>query len=659
MADPLSSLIRPDRGPSLPAFDRFAPPPPRNVVAGRDRGPHRARRRRHRPARTRRLDRRATPSPPAPGLRPRVDGADAAGGRDRAAAAGPAPLRRRRHRPRDQPRGEVGLRRRSIELASPRAARPAAARVVEEFIWDGDADAPSRKVYPLLGLPRAGRVARTRASVPTDGGRRSRARAVDGRRRPQSLRRALPGPGPRRRPARRAPRPLHAALARRLDEILARIEQDLARSADRGRPAAWRSCTRCCRPAGSTAIPGGSPPCASSAGTSAAPATASGASATRGSPSRTAVAWCAASSSASRRPPAGRSQPGRATTSDAPATARPTSCCAQARRSWLRGQRCPSLTRRRRCRCTTGPGGLDQRARVRLVLSQPPVRWTSERLSFAYLARPSCWARSGRRRCPSSGSSAQPPGAGVGSQAAALRRVRCLASRPSWRPTRRVVVLLDPGGPGASWRACWVASGRLSADQRAAGRGRRAIGGALEFVPPGGATPGRPRTRGACRRSARRRSRMRRLPPGGRRAGRDRDRGRRCSRRAASRPAASGCWARCSSASIGLATSRDSSGRRTFPESEARGERALDALGYMADRQLPVGRDPAEAPAGRRDRARAAGRRSAAGAERGRQPSRRRGPEATGLGRASRTATCRADAGPIAPAATFGDRRTT
>src|SRR3954453_12781045 len=33
MADPLSSLIRPNLGPQLPAFERFAPPPPDNVVA--------------------------------------------------------------------------------------------------------------------------------------------------------------------------------------------------------------------------------------------------------------------------------------------------------------------------------------------------------------------------------------------------------------------------------------------------------------------------------------------------------------------------------------------------------------------------------------------------------------------------------------------------
>src|SRR3990170_4882919 len=33
MADPLSSLIRPDAGPLLPVFERFAPPPPDNIVA--------------------------------------------------------------------------------------------------------------------------------------------------------------------------------------------------------------------------------------------------------------------------------------------------------------------------------------------------------------------------------------------------------------------------------------------------------------------------------------------------------------------------------------------------------------------------------------------------------------------------------------------------
>src|SRR5688500_5631209 len=33
MADPLSTLIRPNVGPQLPAFERFAPPPPENVIA--------------------------------------------------------------------------------------------------------------------------------------------------------------------------------------------------------------------------------------------------------------------------------------------------------------------------------------------------------------------------------------------------------------------------------------------------------------------------------------------------------------------------------------------------------------------------------------------------------------------------------------------------
>ncbi|MGZ6272643.1 MAG: hypothetical protein ACXWPJ_11330, partial [Candidatus Limnocylindrales bacterium] len=33
MAEPLSSLIRPELGPSLPSFTRLAPPPPANLVA--------------------------------------------------------------------------------------------------------------------------------------------------------------------------------------------------------------------------------------------------------------------------------------------------------------------------------------------------------------------------------------------------------------------------------------------------------------------------------------------------------------------------------------------------------------------------------------------------------------------------------------------------
>ena len=82
------------------------------------------------------------------------------------------------------------------------------------------------------------------------------------------------------------------------------------------------------------------------------------------------------------------------------------------------------------------PGRLDPRSRVRLVLTQPPVRWSVENVSFAYLATPLCWARTQRRSCRWSGSSARRRP----TIAAARRRHcvgRCSRFGRFWRATRR------------------------------------------------------------------------------------------------------------------------------------------------------------------------------------------------------------------------------
>src|SRR3970040_161508 len=103
MADLLASLIRPDRGPRLASLHRFAPPPPTALT---------------------RLAAEAVLRPPD--LRPFAAAVNALAA---------------------QPRGEVGLRQALNELFSSRCATCERMVVVDEFIWDGGAPAPFRKIY--------------------------------------------------------------------------------------------------------------------------------------------------------------------------------------------------------------------------------------------------------------------------------------------------------------------------------------------------------------------------------------------------------------------------------------------------------------------------------------------------------------------------------
>src|SRR3954462_1532214 len=147
MADPLSSLIRPNMGPQLPAFERFAPPPPENVVAAE-------------------LAARTAPGDVV---------IDTHGRGGWIARTSIAALRRVYAlestaltrllaeivlRPPDlrhfdaglstvatHPRGDVELRRMVEQMFTSRCPTCGRPVVVQEFIWDAGADAPSRKVF--------------------------------------------------------------------------------------------------------------------------------------------------------------------------------------------------------------------------------------------------------------------------------------------------------------------------------------------------------------------------------------------------------------------------------------------------------------------------------------------------------------------------------
>jgi hypothetical protein len=92
------------------------------------------------------------------------------------------------------------------------------------------------------------------------------------------------------------------------------------------------------------------------------------------------------------------------------------------------------------------PGRLDPRGRVRLVLTQPPVRWTTENLSFAYFATSLVLGREEAAKLPLDGIFGPPPRSAWGREATALRR-SLLAVKPVLSNDASAVVLLDRTGP--------------------------------------------------------------------------------------------------------------------------------------------------------------------------------------------------------------------
>ena len=127
------------------------------------------------------------------------------------------------------------------------------------------------------------------------------------------------------------------------------------------------------------------------------------------------------------------------------------------------------------------PGRLDPRSRVRLVLTQPPVRWSVENVSFAYLATSLVLGREAAGSLPLEWVFGAPPSNDRGRDATALRR-SLLAVRPVLARDAKAVVLLDRGG--ASGLVAGVLGGvgaglRLTSALLAESGNQ--IGGVLEF----------------------------------------------------------------------------------------------------------------------------------------------------------------------------------
>ena len=91
------------------------------------------------------------------------------------------------------------------------------------------------------------------------------------------------------------------------------------------------------------------------------------------------------------------------------------------------------------------PGRLDPRSRVRLVITQPPVRWSVENASFAYLATSMVLGRQAAASLPLEWLFGPPPRTDRGREATALRR-SLLAVRPVLARDASAVVVLDKGG---------------------------------------------------------------------------------------------------------------------------------------------------------------------------------------------------------------------
>ncbi|MEO6349650.1 MAG: hypothetical protein ABIP53_03275 [Candidatus Limnocylindrales bacterium] len=91
------------------------------------------------------------------------------------------------------------------------------------------------------------------------------------------------------------------------------------------------------------------------------------------------------------------------------------------------------------------PGRLDPRSRVRLVLTQPPIRWSTENVSFAYLATSIVLGKDAAASLPIEWITGAPPRNDRGREATALRR-SLLAVRPVLARDASAVVMLDRGG---------------------------------------------------------------------------------------------------------------------------------------------------------------------------------------------------------------------
>ena len=598
MSDTLSSLMRPDHGPSLPALDRFAPPPPLNLVLAE-------------------IEARSTPGDVVVDLHGRGGWiARAAVSRLRRAYVHESTALTRLAaevvlRPPDlrhfdaavnalgaQPRGEVGLQQALNELFASQCSTCGRQVVVDEFVWDGDADAPFRKIYrcPACRDQVGGPESR---SVPTDAADADRARSLstEGAARASLAERFPVVPGHEGLTDELldlwTPRALTA-----IEAILARIEQDLRAAPIEaalrlallhgllptsrlnsypGRVAALRIVGGHLRAPGDRQWRERNPWLAFEDGCRVVRGFIQRLEAAAGGPITArlgddpALLADGSVNVVLRRGHADRGFAETASPFVDPIAASP-----------LRGP---------------APRPTASRSRVRLVLSQPPVRWTTESLSFAFVTTAITLGRDAAAALPLEPLVGQPPGPEWGSHAAALRRSLTSVTN-LLAPDARVVVLLEPGGPEGLVAG---ALGGVEAGYRLTGamlaEAGDAIGGTLEFVPPGGVMPGGPRTRGNV-------SLGPPPPPPESPAFRLADVEQAVTEIAVEVLRARGEPARAErllgEILVGLDRTGDLrrlTGTRTFAESEARGERALDALGYMAaGSYLLGGTPPIEAP---------------------------------------------------------------
>jgi hypothetical protein len=151
------------------------------------------------------------------------------------------------------------------------------------------------------------------------------------------------------------------------------------------------------------------------------------------------------------------------------------------------------------------PGALENLAgepagpRIRLVLGQPPTRFSQERLGAAYHGTAWALGREAAALLPLEallGSAVRAPWSW---QAATLRR-SLEAVAPHLAHEARVVLLLDHGGPEALVAAVLggVGAGYRLVEARLADADEE-IGGVVELVPPAGVLPPGPRSRGNVR----------------------------------------------------------------------------------------------------------------------------------------------------------------
>ncbi|MDA8202975.1 MAG: hypothetical protein M0Z49_09470 [Chloroflexi bacterium] len=120
--------------------------------------------------------------------------------------------------------------------------------------------------------------------------------------------------------------------------------------------------------------------------------------------------------------------------------------------------------------------------RIRLVLTQPPIRWTTESLSFAYHATSLVLGADAAATLPLDGLAGPAPRFGWGWEAASLER-GLGTIRPILAPDARAVVMLEPGGPEGLVAG---ALGGVGAGYRLVrallAEGADLVGGTLEFT---------------------------------------------------------------------------------------------------------------------------------------------------------------------------------